>query len=32
MIPDVKTIAIVGAATLAVLAYMRLTSGGLYGR
>lgn len=30
MIPDTKTIVIVGAATLAVLAYIRLTTGNVY--
>lgn len=30
MLPDTKTIIIVGAATMAVLAYLRLTTGVLY--
>lgn len=30
MIPDTKTIIIVGAATMAFLAYYRLTTGNLY--
>lgn len=32
MIPDAKTIIIVGGATLAFLAYYRLTTGSLYAR